>query len=138
MLRPLGRNCRRTLLTQLMDRFKGRTLLHMESSPFLISLSFISIALWFRSYLLSNSSWRILICSGIKDTHIESKQYWLCVFNDVLSLFPSLSSLYFILSFIKSLLFGEDIYNLSHACWIALWNSKTQRLLAFSRVLTAY
>ena len=40
MLRPLGRNCRRTLLTQLMDRFKGRTLLHMESSPFLISFSF--------------------------------------------------------------------------------------------------
>ena len=24
MLRPLGRNCRRTLLTQLMDRFKGQ------------------------------------------------------------------------------------------------------------------
>ena len=32
-LGPLVRNCRRTLLTQLMDRFKGWTLLHMESSP---------------------------------------------------------------------------------------------------------
>ena len=31
---PLGRNCRRTLLTQLTDRFFGWTLRNMESSPF--------------------------------------------------------------------------------------------------------
>ena len=30
---PLGRNCRRTLLTQLTDRFFGWTLRNMESSP---------------------------------------------------------------------------------------------------------
>ena len=31
MLRPLGRNCRRTLLTQLMDRFKGRIRILQEN-----------------------------------------------------------------------------------------------------------
>ena len=48
---PLGRNCRRTLLTQLTDRFFGWTLRNMESSPAAASkhkkLHLVTACSWF-------------------------------------------------------------------------------------------